>query len=91
MITLEQMLIGAAALAVAAWPHIKTVVLWAYDKATTATKNAEGVLLKDVAYERAFHDLAIVRNRLVSTGMLNEAEKKAIDTLTLALIAGSDK
>jgi hypothetical protein len=32
-----------------------------------------------------------VRRRLVETENLGEAQKAAVDTLTLALVAGSDK
>lgn len=42
-------------------------------------------------YQSAIADLAHVRLRLLQTEQLNDAEKKAIDTLTLALVAGSDK
>lgn len=46
-----------------------------------------------VTYQRAMLDLANVRRRIVeqSTGPLDEKVKAAIDTLTLALVAGSDK
>jgi hypothetical protein len=42
-------------------------------------------------YQSAIADLAHVRLRLLQTDNLAEPEKKAIDTLTLALVAGSDK
>ena len=41
-------------------------------------------------YQSAIADLAHVRLRLVQTKALDETAKKAIDTLTLALVAGSD-
>ena len=47
-----------------------------------------------VGYEDAIHNLALVRSRLNSTGSLGDEkspERAAIDTLTLALVAGSDK
>jgi hypothetical protein len=44
-----------------------------------------------VSYEAAIHNLALVRTRLVFTTLLDEPTKKAIDTLTLQLVAGSDK
>lgn len=43
-----------------------------------------------VTYQRAMLDLANVRKRLVATTGLDEKAKAAIDTLTLALVAGSD-
>ena len=36
-------------------------------------------------------DLAVVRARLAATGTLSDEARKAIDVLTLALVAGSDK
>ena len=42
-------------------------------------------------YQSAIADLANVRRRLVRTQRLDEPVKKAIDTLTLALVAGSDE
>lgn len=44
-----------------------------------------------VTYQRAMADLATVRRRLVETKTLDDAAKKAFDTLTLALVAGSDQ
>lgn len=47
-----------------------------------------------VSYEAAIHNLALVRARLNSTGLLGDEkspQRAAIDTLTLALVAGSDK
>lgn len=42
-------------------------------------------------YQSAIADLAHVRLRLLQTETLADPERKAIDTLTLALVAGSDK
>jgi hypothetical protein len=44
-----------------------------------------------VAYQRAMADLATVRRRLVETKHLDDKVKAAIDTITLALVAGSDQ
>jgi len=41
-------------------------------------------------YQSAIADLAHVRLRLVQTDKLDDKAKAAIDTLTLALVAGSD-
>lgn len=41
-------------------------------------------------YQSAIADLAHVRLRLLQTDKLDDAAKKAIDTLTLSLVAGSD-
>lgn len=42
-------------------------------------------------YQSAIADLAHVRLRLLQTELLDDKSKAAIDTLTLALVAGSDK
>lgn len=42
-------------------------------------------------YQEAIADLASVRLRLLGTDGLTDQAKAAIDTLTLALVAGSDK
>lgn len=44
-----------------------------------------------VSYQKSMADLANVRLRLLSTTQLTEPVKAAIDTLTLALVAGSDQ
>lgn len=46
---------------------------------------------RGVGYQAAIADLANVRKRLVETKTLDDAARKAIDTLTLALVAGSDQ
>jgi len=47
----------------------------------------------EITYQRAMLDLANVRRRIVeqSSGKLADDVKEAIDTLTLALVAGSDR
>jgi len=92
--------IGAAVVAavVFAWP--KLVAGWKALLATfqrpelrrppAVTPAAPG----PVGYEESIHNLALVRSRLNSTGRLGDEkspERAAIDTLTLALVAGSDK
>lgn len=44
-----------------------------------------------VGYQKAMLDLASVRLRLLQTKQLDDKAKAAIDTLTLALVAGSDQ
>lgn len=44
-----------------------------------------------VTYQSAMTDLANVRRRLLDTKQLDDKVKAAIDTLTLALVAGSDQ
>lgn len=43
------------------------------------------------SYISAIENLGIVRTRLVQTECLGESQKAAIDTLTLALVGGSEK
>jgi hypothetical protein len=42
-------------------------------------------------YQSAIGDLARVRARLLQTRQLGDDQRAAIDTLTLALVAGSDQ
>lgn len=46
---------------------------------------------RGIGYQAAIADLANVRKRLADTKALDDAARKAIDTLTLALVAGSDQ
>jgi hypothetical protein len=89
--TLTNLLYIAAAVVVVAWPQIQQAI--AYVRALPAFKKG-GVAAKledEVAYEVALHSLAICRARIVATEHLDDKAKAAIDTLTLALVAGSDK
>jgi len=89
--TYEQ--IGAAILAagVVAWPKLVQALKWlrGHLPSSLPTLPASGV-----GYEEAIHNLALVRARLNATELLGEEkspQRAAIDTLTLALVAGSDK
>ena len=76
-------LIGAAA-ALVAGP-----ALW---RATPpALGPAQPVSQPGPTYQSAIADLANVRRRLMQTQKLDDKVKSAIDTLTLALVAGSDE
>ena len=88
--TYEQMGAAVIAAGVVAWPKLVQLV-----------KSLRGVMpavpvapAAPVSYEAAIHNLALVRARLNSTGLLGDdksPQRAAIDTLTLALVAGSDK
>lgn len=52
---------------------------------------AKPVAPRGIGYQAAIADLANVRKRLADTSTLDEKAKAAIDTLTLALVAGSDQ
>lgn len=89
--TYEQ--IGAAILAagVVAWPKLVQAIKWLMGHLPSKLP-----LVSDagVGYEEAIHNLALVRARLNATNLLGEdksPQRSAIDTLTLALVAGSDK
>ena len=77
-----------AAVAVLFWPSHKVTAdylpKFSLPKATEPVRET-------VSYEAAIHDLAHMRLRLIATDHLDEAVKAAIDTITLALVAGSDK
>jgi len=76
-------LLGAAA-ALVAGP-----AMWRVTPA--ALGPAQTLVTPGPTYQSAIADLANVRRRLVQTQRLDDAVKKAIDTLTLALVAGSDE
>ena len=82
-------MILAAVLAVAAgvvlFPAIVNRTLEA------VVKPAVGQAKPAIDYQTAIADLANVRRRLVDTKLLDEPCRKAVDTLTLGLVAGSDQ
>jgi hypothetical protein len=92
--TFEQIAISALAAVVALWPNIAGLAekaaagvggLVADKLVTPHTPAADG------SYHEAIADLANVRTRLLKTELLLDPQKAAIDTLTLALVGGSDK
>lgn len=94
--TREQIVIGAVAAAVALWPQVQAVAVRVLSmvKRPSPLVPIAPVLpqpAEAVGFESAVHNLALVRSRLLSTAMLAEEQRKAIDVLTLALVAGSDK
>ena len=96
--TWEQIGAGIVAVIVFAWPKLVAGV-----KALIAAASVPRIVRQPavptaspgpVGYEDAIHNLALVRSRLNATNLLGEEkspERAAIDTLTLALVAGSDK
>ena len=75
--TLAQMMAAAAAVMVGLWPQLKLIPRVIPSSGPT--------------YQEAMANLAFVRRRLLATETLGDEQKEAIDTLTLALVAGSDK
>lgn len=87
---------AVAAVATIGYPNLRPAYTWAIGlwqglrKPTPPlpTKPEEAVA---PSYVDALGDLGRVRSRLKATGCLGEEPKAAIDILTLALVAGSDK
>lgn len=89
--TPEQAIAAVIAAVVLAWPKIQSTVKSLWGKLPSVPMPNLG---GPVGYEEAIHNLALVRARLNSTALLGEdksPQRAAIDTLTLALVAGSDK
>lgn len=74
----------AAAVGIGAWPRIAPL-LRLLPKPTVPASGAA------ITYQAALEALAVVRSRLVAAGGVGDDAGKAIETLTLALVAGSDK
>lgn len=94
--TPEQIALGGAAAVVALWPQVTSVA----SKVLKALRRPSPLVpiipvtpppAEAVTFESAVHNLALVRSRLLATTLLAEEQRKAIDVLTLALVAGSDK
>lgn len=94
--TYEQIAIGAVAAVVAMWPQVaalsgRVLAIVRRTAPVTPVLPAPPAPPEAVSFESAVHNLALVRSRLLATSLLADEQKKAIDTLTLALVAGSDK
>ena len=94
--TTAQIIAGVLGLAVLAKPHAGTAFTWATGlwqglrkpAPPLPTPHEEAVA---PSYPRAIEDLANVRTRLKATECLKDEQLKAVDVLTLALVAGSDQ
>jgi len=91
--TYEQ--IGAAGIAaiVVAWPKVVAFAKFVWSKLPVAPDLSRPDA-DPVSYQESIANLALVRARLNATALLGEdksPQRAAIDTLTLALVAGSDK
>ena len=88
-----QALAAIAAIVVAFWPQVQMFVQWAIglwqdDPFVPPPKPLEEAIAP--SYQDAIANLATVRLRLRATERLADEQKKAVDTLTLALVDGSD-
>lgn len=96
--TYEQIGAGIVAALVVAWPKVVAAVkslLATFDRPELRRPPVvQPAAPGTVGYEDAIHNLALVRSRLKATNHLGDEkspERAAIDTLTLALVAGSDQ
>jgi hypothetical protein len=96
--TWEQIGAGIVAMVVFAWPKIVAgfkAILATFERPELRRPPAvTPAAAAPVGYQQAIHNLALVRSRLNATDHLGDEkspERAAIDTLTLALVAGSDK
>lgn len=89
-----QVIAGAAAAAVLAWAF-RSELLYAVEIAGGWLFSDDGdhqpARRRGPTYQQAMLDLAGVRTRLVETQSLSKDAAEAVETLTLALVAGSDK
>lgn len=79
---------------VAFWPQIKaaaSAVVDGFGSFRGGETDAVAKATASVSYQQAIAYLAEVRTRLKVTEKLDDARKVAIDTLTLALVEGSDQ
>jgi hypothetical protein len=95
--TYEQVGAALIAAAVVAWPKVVAGYNFVVEKLKVVPLPLPAPVAPQdgpVGYEQAIHNLALVRSRLNATGLLGDEkspQRAAIDTLTLALVAGSDK
>jgi hypothetical protein len=94
--TTAQIIAGVVGLAVLGKPHLGSALTWATGL-WQGIRKPEPPLPKPQqeavapSYSTAIENLASVRTRLKVTECLKDSELKAVDVLTLALVAGSDK
>ena len=91
MMTVAQVLAAFVGLVVVFWTPICHAVEAVAGRLFSDDHDHPAAPLLGPSYEQAISDLAHVRRRLIDTEGLGDPQKAAIDTLTLALVAGSDK
>ena len=79
-----------AAAVVAFWPR-QARPLPTFSVPPAVAPSVVAPLPKRPGFRQAIDNLAYVRSRLITTDALDDKAKAAIDTLTLALVAGSDQ
>lgn len=81
-----QIAAGVLAVIVAFWPQVVAAAMFAWSRARMPSLTPP-----PPSYQSAMLDLANVRLRLVRTASLGKDVAEAVEVLTLALVAGSDK
>jgi hypothetical protein len=84
---IESVAITVAAVGFLLWPAIQQVPAFA---SRLMSRRGEDKKV-GLTYQSAVASLAEVRSRLLATECLKDSQKGAINTLTLALVDGSDK
>lgn len=79
-----------AAVIVAASPQIRQA-LAGFSWPSLGGGSTPSPALSAPTFKAAIDALSVVRTRVVATGHLDDAQKQAIDALTLALVDGSDQ
>lgn len=78
---------AAAAVVVAAGPQLRQAAGWV----ASAVRGKPAATTTSPSYQDSVASLAAVRLRLKATERLEDAQKAAINVLTLALVDGSDQ
>lgn len=89
--TAIQYIAGGVGLLVIAGPVLHKLVSLVVDWKLAGVGHHDPAESAVPAFEESVSHLAHVRSRLVQTDLLSDDTRKAIDVLTLALVAGSDK
>lgn len=86
-----QIAAAIAALVLAAGPSLSVLWTKALEWAWAPSPDAPALLPIAPNYQTSMQHLASVRLRLMRTGCLSDDAAEAVETLTLALMNGSDK
>ena len=81
----------AVAAAVALWPTSASLTKTAKLKDIFEPAAQQKPSTPSIGFRDSIDALAQVRGRLIATELLDDKAKQAIDTLTLALVSGSEK
>lgn len=79
-----------AAIIVAASPHLRQV-LAGFSWPSLGGGSKPSPAQSAPTFKQSIDALSVVRTRVVATGHFDDAQKQAVDALTLALVDGSDQ